>query len=114
MTRLIAAVVLVLALAGCTCRERYAPWLEQLEEDLRDDVRPKYEEALTRRADVATVRSELLLRGVDPAVADAALAKGARKPELVENDLILVDRAIDSIHRVREGGPDAAASEAAP
>ena len=68
----------------CSCRERYAPFLEQVESNLRDDIRPKYAEALG--------------------------AQGLPE-DVVENRLGLVDDTADSLRRVRTGGPEAAAGE---
>jgi len=70
-----------LLLSGCcTCRERYAPALEQMEENLRDDIRPKYE---------------------------AALKASGRPDDLMKNDLGLVDDTADGLERLRTHGPDA-------
>lgn len=70
--------VLMLGLSGCcNCIEKYAPFLEQIEENLREDIRPKYERALKQ---------------------------SNRPADLVENDLGLVDDTADSIRRVVTGG----------
>ena len=65
------------ALAGCTCTERYAPFLTQIEENLRDDIGPKY----------------------DKAMKDAGVPDDVR-----ESRLGLVTDTADSIKRVRTGG----------
>lgn len=74
------AILLPLMFAGCTCRERYEPFLSQIEENLRDDIRPKYAEALK--------------------------AQGLPQ-DVIDNRLGLVDDTADSIKRVRTGGPEA-------
>lgn len=72
------AFFLSLALSGCcTCLERYQPFLEQVESNLREDIRPKYEEALR--------------------------ASG-RDERLITNDLGLIDDSADAIKRVRTLG----------
>ncbi len=65
----------------CTCRERYGPFLKQVEDNLRNDIRPKYAEALE---------------------------KSGRPSDLMANDLGLVDDSADSLERVRLGGLDLA------
>lgn len=73
---LVSAVVVLLS-GCCSCAERYGPFLEQVEENLRDDIRPKYERALQ---------------------------SSGRDPLLIQNDLGIVDDTIHSIQRVREAG----------
>lgn len=69
----------LLSLAGCcSCQERYDPFLGQIEDNLANDIRPKYERALR--------------------------ASG-RPDDLVANDLGLVDDTIEAIQRVRGEGP---------
>lgn len=76
--RKLAIIVLVLTMAGCcSCKERYAPFLGQLRDNLQNDIRPKYERALT--------------------------ASG-RDADLIANDLGLVDDSVASITRVLDSG----------
>jgi len=69
---------LAVSLNGCcSCKERYAPFLTQIEENLRDDVAPKY---------------------------DAALKAQGVPNDVRENRVGLVVDSADSIKRVRTGG----------
>ena len=73
----IAGAALAVLLMGCHCHERYSAFLGQVEENLREDVRPKYEKALR---------------------------ESGRPDDLVDNDLKLLDDTIESLRRVREEG----------
>jgi len=79
------AILTALILPGCcTCQERYDPFLGQLEENLRDDIRPKYE---------------------------AALKASNRPADLMKNDLGLVDNMISAIKRIRTSSPQTGGDE---
>lgn len=69
-------------MAGCcSCKDRYAPFLGQLKENLVQDVRPKYERGLK------------------------ALEKHeGRDPELTKIDLALIDDSASSIQRILDAG----------
>lgn len=74
--------ILLIALIGpgcVSCKDRYGPFLKQVEDNLRNDIRPKYSEALQ--------------------------ASG-RPDDLIENDLGLLDDTADALARVRTQGPD--------
>jgi len=70
------AIVMVLFLSGCCTCDSYRSFLGQVRENLKDDIRPKYE---------------------------AALTASGRPADLMKNDLGLVDDTISSIDRILAG-----------
>lgn len=71
--------LLVVFTGCCSCRERYAPFLEQVEDNLRNDIGPKYAEALKKQG---------------------------LPEDVVKSRMALVADTADSLRRVRTGGPE--------
>jgi len=72
--------LLAVLLQGCSCRERYAPFLQHVETSLRDHVAPKLRESLE---------------------------KNGRDPKLIDNDVGEVEDLADACERIRTQGTDA-------